>query len=970
MKRKNRIKRILSVVLAVCMVGGTVYFGNQEKSVVQAAPKATDSVFLADSEEAGYEKLTFSDFGIPDGDILNGTKKGEYLYYKAQKEGTLDGILFQGKFTFPTVASGATIGNLYLGATKWNGVLLTQDSVGNILLDVNTNKKTVFTAADRAARNITANSPVNLRDGKEVELAISIKYENVNETAKTTDLKIGVWINGQLQSGGYLCAKGVSLSDLSRSLNTYEQNTATSVAVKSIATAQQPEEPEKIPLEESEEAGYEKLTFQDFGVDNGEILTGKTGLKTNYATLQGNLDGILFQGKYEFPSLETGKQFGNIYLGRPDWYCIGLTQDRNGNILFTVVSTGSTIVNRDLLNLTQGNKDIDLRENKELEIAISVKYENTNETAGTTDLRIGVWINGLLQQSDYIYAKNVKLSDLTRCLHTYVGANAAGVKVASIGARALQTIPTDLTDITLTDGNIPDGNEVTYGNFSRLDSLNRTLFSANMRFNKTGARIHLGNAGGAANAYGGLAIRLGSSGVLVVGNDYASQEGVQKNELASIGLNHVLIYPGAAGMGDTFAGKDFLLQVSTEFVDKDGDGKENDIKLGIFINGILYSNEYLYILNEAQSLGTGVNMNGVNEKDFARFSSVALKELTTTDLGIKDGSYTKAVYSRTSKASLDQTAITAHVRFGAQGAGSIGFGSMGKGIQFVRTSNDTLKVTHVKADGTATEIAKLQLSTTAKTELRTTYEFIKAGENKTNLKLGVYINGQLYHYQYFIVEDVDTAVLTRNMEIVPSGSVISIAADIHEELTLRDFMIADKKLSAYGGKFYSYEGGNYNNGAFCARLTFSDETAKKNEDCIYVGGKKWAGLRTELGSDGKLVISFVHADTVQMRLARIAPEEAGMITFQDRAFTYRVTFDIYETTKGRLDVNIGVYINGTLCTGKHFLVKGVEAELLSTGFFTYIDKNGGYITMQSTSPEVDFTIYGFTKDWKKTLGLR
>ena len=928
-------------------------------SVGETQQPEPEEILLSDSEEANYENLTFGTFGIADGIILN---QGSGHVVSGVLEGDLNEILFQGKYLFPTIEQAKKFGNIYLGKANYYAIVITQDSAGNILLDVISSTTNKSVVENKAATNLTANSPVELRNNSDLEIAISVKYENTGST--TTDLKIGVWINGVLQKGGYIYARGVALGDLIRCFHTTDIDTSSSVMVASVGEIV---EPEKILLSESEEVNYEKLTFADFGAKDGEILTGKAGEKVTYATLPGTLDGILFQGKYVFPAMANAKQFGNIYLGRPDWWAIGFTQDSAGNILFTVVSDGSSVDNKNFCNLTVGNPLIQLRENENLEIAVSVKYENINEDLQTTDLKIGVWINGVLQQSDYIYARNVKLSDLTRCLHTYDAADGCGVTITSVGEWDVNTLPTDFTDITLSDGNIPDGNTVTYGKFTRIGNLNRTLFSANVQFNKVGSRLHLGNTGGGENVYSGMGLRLEKNGTLVLGNELASNETVEPNELASIGLNFFVLHPALAGMGDTFAGKEFLLQISTEFVDYDGGGEANDIKLGVFINGDLYCNNYVYIPNEAQTLATGVNFNGVNEADFARFSSVVLKELTTTDLGIKNGYYSSTVNGNSAAETLDQTAVTAYVTFG--GTGSVAFGSNGKGVVYTYSGNNTVTVSHIKADNTVVNIGQVQIPANRATELRTTFQFIKAGD-KTNLKIGVFVNGKLTNYKYFLVEDVDISVLTRSISVLPSGSTIRIGANNYEELTLRDFIVADKTRSDYGGRFTSYGEGTYNNTAFSAVLTFSDETQQKNGNCFYIGGKDWAGFRVELDANGRLGLSFVHADGVQMKLANINPEDVGMTSFQGKAFTYRVTFDVVESAQGQLDAIIGVYVNDVLCQGKYMTVKGVDPVALERGVFSYVDKNGGSLTMKSTNPVVDFTIFGLNRNWESTLGIQ
>jgi hypothetical protein len=453
----------------------------------------------------------------------------------------------------------------------------------------------------------------------------------------------------------------------------------------------------------------------------------------------------------------------------------------------------------------------------------------------------------------------------------------------------------------------------------------------------------------------------------VLGNELASGEEVAPNELASIGLNFFVLNPSLAGMGDTFANKEFLLQISTEFVDYDGGGEANDIKLGIFINGDLYCNNYVYIPNEAQTLATGVNFNGVNQADFARFSSVVLKELTSADLGIKNGSYSSAANGNSTTETLDQTAVTAYVTFG--GTGSVAFGSNGKGIVYTYSGNNTVTVSHIKADNTVVNIGQVQIPANRATELRTTFQFIKAGD-KTNLKLGVFVNGKLANYKYFLVEDVDVSVLTKSMSVRPSGAAIRIAANGYEELTLRDFIVADKTRSDFGGRFSSYDKETYNKTSFATVLTFSDETKQQNGNCFYIGGKNWAGLRVELDSKGRLGISYVHADGVQMKLANVNPEDVGMTSFQGKAFNYRVTFDVVESAQGQLDAIIGVYVNDVLCQGKYLVVKGVDPVALERGLFSYIDKNGGSLTMKSTNSTVDFTIFGLNRNWESTLGIQ
>ena len=83
---------MLSTFLAVCMVMSLVLTANPTAFTVNAV---TEPVLLENSDEVNYEKLTFSDFGVADGEILN---QGSGHFVSSVLEGDLDEILFQGKF--------------------------------------------------------------------------------------------------------------------------------------------------------------------------------------------------------------------------------------------------------------------------------------------------------------------------------------------------------------------------------------------------------------------------------------------------------------------------------------------------------------------------------------------------------------------------------------------------------------------------------------------------------------------------------------------------------------------------------------------------------------------------------------------------------------------------------------------------------------------------------------------------------
>ena len=927
-------------------------------------PEPTD-ILLSESSENDYEKLTFADFGIADGDILN-QGLNQHFISTVVPEGDLDEILFQGKYTFPTLEQSPKFGNIYVGAGKYYGIAITTDGQGNILFDV------ISTSVGGSAmeagndRNMTLNSPVELR-GQEVEIAFSVKYENT--TADKTDLKIGVWINGVLMQGKYLYARGVTLADLTRSFHTLDTDNNSVVKVASVGKTL---EPADVLLSESEEKGYEKLTFADFGLPDGDILTQGNGAHFVSNVLEGDLDEVLFQGKFLYPTMEASRLPGSIYLGRANWWAIGLTMDSSANIMLSVPS--GTIENTALTNLTANNPDVQLR-GKEVEIAISVKYEN--KTADKTDLKIGVWFDGVLQNGGYIIAKGVPLTDLTRCFHTYDTDSNAGLKVASVGKTytppdvlLFESEEKGYEKLTFADFEIENGEILTQGNGLHFVStvmpegdLNEILFQGKYTYPTMEASAKPGN------------IYLGRANWWAVGLTMDSAGNVLLSVPSGTIENTAITNLTANNPNVQLRGKEVEIAISIKYENTTAD--KTDLKIGVWFDGVLQNGGYIIAKNVPLSdLTRCFHTYDTDSNAGLKVASVGkvykplngpMNEVTNADLGIQKGTYTATVLGADAEESLNGYAITTEVTFG-KGA-SIAYGKEGKGIVFTYAGEGILKAAYVKADGTAVAIGEVKIPTKGAAKLRTTVELLKA-DTKTDLRLGVFVNGKLAGYEYFLVEDVDTSVLTKSMAVLPNGSEIRIGANAYETVTLRDFIIADKTRSDYGGRFSSYEGANYDGTAFSAVLGFSDETQQKNDNCFYVGGKEWAGVRVELDANGNLAFSFVHAGGVQIQLVKVTPEEVGMETFQGKTFDYRVTFDVLEAAEGKLDAVIGIYVNGVLCGGKHQFVKNVDAVVLERGLFSYVDKNGGSLTMGSTNKTVDFTIFGLNSNWKNTLGIK
>lgn len=66
---------------------------------------------------------------------------------------------------------------------------------------------------------------------------------------------------------------------------------------------------------------------------------------------------------------------------------------------------------------------------------------------------------------------------------------------------------------------------------------------------------------------------------------------------------------------DSFTGKNIKIGISTEYADLDGDGAEDDVRFGLWINDVLANNEYInaidyrqYVGNEENGIGGGLGI--------------------------------------------------------------------------------------------------------------------------------------------------------------------------------------------------------------------------------------------------------------------------------------------------------------------------------------------------------------------------
>ena len=908
-------------------------------------------ITLEKSDSADFTLITLSDLGIVDG---SSNTKG---YYGQSFDKTVLG--FNVKFT----GEGARLHYANNSSSSYSGLGIRLEGK-NLVVSCeagSADQKLIFDPFTITPDD--ARTKFKTFANNEFLLHISCEFGDFGGDSNKKDVKIGIFINELLYKSEYLYINDCA-DRMSDNFN-FAENGAKSYS--SIET-----EPKAFPEH------LRKITLTDAGLG-----TGSGEVSGKFQTVK-SLDGTIFGANLKFSKNSsrmhigfTDNSYGGFGVRLEDGKIV--VGNELGNKEGALSSIGVSAVKVDPVTAGMGDTFAD----KEFLFQLSVEFVDREKDGNKNDIMFGVFINGKLYANTYFYVK-----DQADLLGLGINFNEGGAAFyAPYGDESSPTIPDSFKRITLTDAGIGLSSGVASGKFCALNNLNGTLFSAKLKFNINGSRMHIGTK---ENSYGGFGVRL-ENDQLIIGNEIGDKEGA----LSSIGLSFIKIDPKAAGVGDTFVDKEFLLQMSFEFVDRAGDGKADDIKFGVYVNGRFYENTYYYVFGQSELLGTGINFNEGGAASYAPYGAIFtgdgfddLKKITLSDARIGTGSgNAKGEFLAVN--SLNNTLFSAKLKFninysrmhiGTKTSDYSGFG--------IRLENDNLIIGNEIGDkeGALSSIGLSFIKIDPKAAgvgdtfvdkeflLQMSFEFVdRAGDGKADdIKLGVFLNGKLFANTYFyLFEQADNLGLGINFSeggaaaYASYGDVIPSGRKRYKELTPRDFMVADreyKKVSVTSVYDYTTLDGI----AVTANVKFSADSV---DQCAFYYGKTWMGARVALRADGKLQISHLHKDGTQVILDRIDPKSVGMKTFTDTRFTLRLTFDTIKAEGGYIHYRLGVYVNGKPCDSGAYLVKYTEPITLQSTMFIYAGKSGS-ISIDSEKAPVDFSIFGLQKaTWKKMLGI-
>lgn len=385
-----------------------------------------------------------------------------------------------------------------------------------------------------------------------------------------------------------------------------------------------------------------------------------------------------------------------------------------------------------------------------------------------------------------------------------------------------------------------------------------------------------------------------------------------------------------------------------------------------------------------------------------------LTMLTFSKFRIGDGAYsvdtqTGLGFMGEYKDSLNGTIFSGNVCFSNQldvmfiygspqddGWTGIGIESAGDGTLILRDrfTNSVIEVLDKDTAG-------VQQLTEAFFNLKISVQFIDMDSDDDDavddVKLGLWFNDILYNNQYFELENtapmlgsVISCYVSRQdcflkVESVDLKEKVETINPAWDSITLKNFGITD-------GKYQFTEGGALTVGfeangsyafdldgtVFSANVEFSSD---RGISMCYGGGPSvWHGLRFDVFGER---LRLVDADFDPLYGNEIYYFESGMagVELLDNKFNLKLSTEYVDSDGdgAKDDVKFGVWFNDMLYNNEYIYFPNYALEMGSN--FTIIgtqDEPTSYLYIESDASvvtKVDFSLYGFTNNWNKELGM-
>ena len=391
------------------------------------------------------------------------------------------------------------------------------------------------------------------------------------------------------------------------------------------------------------------------------------------------------------------------------------------------------------------------------------------------DIKLGIWFNEVLYNDEYITIPN-KGDKLGNTFAVYCAGSNSSVIIASdpeLKGDDAPEIPSEpqqpnenfekvtFAHFNIKDGTYPyNGDLVVQSTLKGHNTLDKTVICGDILLDGSGGYQLL--FGGKDDVWAGLRLVIDNKDAMHL---YWHQDSMQ----------YITTYT-AIGAGTDFVGKQFNLMLSTELVD-------NDVKFGLWINGVLYGNQYVVVSDVGDNLGNRFGAYCSGEDATVTLNSIPelapepvppkqpnekFDKVTFEYFGLKDGIYkydgtASATFEGKGAETFDQKVLCGDVLFSGKGENHFMVGGNGNtwyGLRFITQENGTIVLYWIDDEGL--QLVEIFDKTTAGAtlvgdwlNLMISTEIIDADGDgaKDDIELGVWFNGALYKEEFYTIID-------------------------------------------------------------------------------------------------------------------------------------------------------------------------------------------------------------------------
>ena len=721
----------------------------------------------------GFTKVSIQNFVDSDGNQMQeGTYEGGNAVrdkYYVPSLTNFDKVLLSMNVKFATTGGGSRIE--IGGVSDGKGYAIYPNGSGNLLfVDLNS-----LTDTYNCGYVATGTEGVETFKDTEFLLQLSFEYGDYDNGGTSNDVKIGVYINGAEYSDSPFIIYNWDMTKMGSYLSVYRNTASDSVTIGNVeGAADDLEEP---AIE------YDIVTMEDFKDANGNALEAKAykyiaqNIERFYAEGYENFDevAVSLTVRLKYGGSETRFDIGGIN----EWSGIQVYSNTAGDYLFVVADSNYGVIDTWTgTKISAETAGVDSFLDTEFKLQLNFNFGDVDSSTNKADLQVGVYINDKLCETVSFTGCNMAK------FGNYIGlyrAHKDSVIILGEGTpddsgstgepEEPEVLDASYEKVTFSHFGIKDatypynGDIVVQSSLKGKDTLNKIAVCGNVLLEGSGS-FHL--IFGGDSAWNGLRLITSKVGNLNV-------EWHQGKESQYI----TTLFPEDAGVN--FIGEEYKLMVSMELIDDDGDGKVNDIKVGVWFNEVLYDNQYLIIKDCGDQLGNmfaaycdgtdaTVTLNSIpeliGEVEAPKQPNASFEKITFEYFGVADGTYkydgTKyATVEGKASQSLDGKVLCGDIYLSGTGENHIMYGGNGNvwyGFRFITRQNGTIVLYWIDDEGL--QLIDIFDATSAGTKLIDNWfnimistEIVDAdgdGE-KDDIELGVWFDGVLYKEQYYTV---------------------------------------------------------------------------------------------------------------------------------------------------------------------------------------------------------------------------